>query len=315
MKVRSLHLKIIALFSLFSCEMKPKVVEEDSSLLIKKSYVYDPSVSLDFNGEYFSGEAQILVYELQKARYDSIHNGEAILVQVVEPFLYKEQVKNDQGEAEGSLNILKSNYFERFSTGVYDYALMTSTFTPLRYDTLQHSIKITSSIQDWCGQTLLHLNNRGVFNLQMNSYFQKEGDSTFEIDRTWQEDEIMNLIRLSEAVLPLDNFKILPKTAFLSTNHITPKSYGAFGQIKNEMMDTLALKVYSISIPELKRTVRYYYDPSRENLITKIEEEYPTVFDGKIRKSTAILKSSQKMPYWELNAPSNKKLRKKMGLK
>jgi len=312
MKAQTLYFFLLTVFMFVSCEMKARVLQNDLSLLTNVKYDYNQSLTVDLGGRYFSGEAEIMVYSLEKARYDSVHKGQAILVQVVEPFLYEEQVKNDRGGEKGSLNVLKSNYFERFTTGVYDYSLMTSAFTPLQYDTLQHSIKVSASVQDWCGQTYVQINNRGSLNLSMNSYFQSEGDSSYRIETTWQEDEIMNLIRLSKDVLPVDTFLIVPKATFLSTNHVSPKTYTAIGGLS---LDTLDNMVYTISMPELKRTVKYYFDTSKENLITQMEEEYPTVFDGEIRKSTAKLKSVQKMPYWELNSPSFERLRAKMKLR
>jgi hypothetical protein len=36
--------------------------------------------------------------------------------------------------------------------------------------------KITTSIQEWCGQVFAQLENRDAFEIQLHSYFESEGE-------------------------------------------------------------------------------------------------------------------------------------------
>lgn len=297
--------------------MKPKPhTSLEDTFGDEDNYSFNKAISLNFEAKSFKGKAEILTYELTKARYDSVHLGEAILVQVVEPFIYTAQVKNDKGQKENSFDVLKSNYFERFTTGIYDYSLMTSTFTPLMYDTTQHSIKTTSSVQDWCGQSFAQLNNKKDVEIQVRSYFQQEGDSLYHLDKAWQEDELMNLIRLSKAVLPTGEFNIIPKLSYTRTHHIRPATFKAVGffSVPVDKKDS-TLTVYTVQIPTLDKTITYYFDENDNNVITKMIEEYRTVFDGTLRRSVATLKGRKQLPYWNLNALVDTKYRDSLNLK
>ena len=78
-------------------------------------------------------------------------------------------------------------------TGVYPYSIMSSIFYPVSGG--PHALKITSSVQEWCGHVFAQLNNRETFEIQSISYFEAEADQAFSIEKNVLEDELWTLIR------------------------------------------------------------------------------------------------------------------------
>ena len=110
--------------------------------------------------------AEILTYRIENNRYGHRRKGKAVHIFVTELFNPHKQVKADFPQSqEDGLPILKLNRITRFTTGVYDYSLMTSIFSA--YDkekkVFKDTLKTTTSIQDWCGQSFIQV-NRGSNN-------------------------------------------------------------------------------------------------------------------------------------------------------
>ena len=53
------------------------------------------------------------------------------MIFVTEDFLTEKQVKNDHYKNPKSVSILKNNQISKFPTGIYDYSIMKSVFTPI----------------------------------------------------------------------------------------------------------------------------------------------------------------------------------------
>ncbi|MDX1652610.1 MAG: septum formation inhibitor Maf [Brumimicrobium sp.] len=303
--------------------------DQGSQLQIKEADSSDPlterSVISENNGKrkvgnlsernydlsYFSGEAEISTYTLDKARYNGVHPGEAVLIFVTEPFLVSEQVKNDNpGESE-SIQVLKMNRIERFSTGVYDYSMMTSVFTPGSTYDASYPLKVTFSSQDWCGQSFMQLNNDFGYEILVRSYFESESDYTEKLDYCLTEDNIFNMARMDTALLPRGEFLIYPAMSYIRLSHEEFKPYTAKASLAR-MKDQV---VYVYEIPELKRSVRIFMDPNDRFKILKWEETYPTLMDGKLRTSTYFLACSKRMKYWEKNSARDAHLRDSLFLR
>ena len=110
-----------------------------------------------FSTYWYQGKAEVNRYALTQARYGEMRNGDALMVFVTEDFLVNEQVKFEGGSKSPKTGVLKLNWIERFNTGIYDYSLMTSVFSPVDQSPV---LKVTCSVQDWCGQAFVQLNQR-----------------------------------------------------------------------------------------------------------------------------------------------------------
>jgi hypothetical protein len=259
--------------------------------------------------QWYQGKAEVNTYMLEQNRYNAIHSGEAILIFVSEDFLTDKQVKNDNYTNPNSIPILKNNQIRRFTTGLYDYSIFSSIFSPL--DEL-NPLKMNISSQDWCGQTYMQLNSKdSKYQVQLNSYFENEGDQSFTISKDINEDAIFNMIRINPANLPIGEIDIIPSLSFLLLRHKEPKSYNAKTRIY-EGRETRGMKTseYEILIPELEKTMRITFQKESPHRIVFWEESYPSAFDGKMRTTKSLLKNTEWIDYWSKNNKSDKALRK-----
>lgn len=263
------------------------------------------------------GKAEIATYELVQNRYNSEHPGSVTMVFVTEDFLTDKQVKNESYTSQNTTKVLKNIQIRKFTTGVYDYNLHTSVFTPLDRSNFK-TLKVTNSMQEWCGTTFRQLNNRNnKYHLQVRSYFESEGDQDLELDNVILEDEFFNLIRMNPKLLPIGEVEFIPSLSFLSLLHIAPKvETGIFSNTKyaGKGFEGEDLMSFTFIHQSQERMVEIVYENEAPHKIVGFTESYPSAFDGIIRKTIATLKTTKRLKYWELNKPTDIKLRKELGL-
>ena len=136
-----------------------------------------------FAGYWHQGLAEVTRYELKQSRYGETHDGDAVLIFVTEDFLPDRQVKYESGTPSvDPRSVLKLNFTRKFTTGIYPYSTMTSTFTPLDDD--RSTLKVSSSVQEWCGHVFQQLNLReDGYHEVLHSYFQDEADREAKLGR------------------------------------------------------------------------------------------------------------------------------------
>lgn len=97
------------------------------------------------------GRAELAGYELVQPRYGSPRRGSAVLITVTEDFTRASRVKSD-GRHGDEFPVVKLNAVRDFSTGIYDYNLLTSAFVPLDGSLAAgQPTKVSFSSQEWCG--------------------------------------------------------------------------------------------------------------------------------------------------------------------
>ncbi|MCI4671184.1 MAG: hypothetical protein MRZ79_23800 [Bacteroidia bacterium] len=264
------------------------------------------------------GKAELNRYKLKQNRYRDVHEGEAVLVFVLEDFLYQKQVKNDYYRDPNSTAILKTNKLIRFPTGLYDYSMMTSTFTPVDASAFPNTLKISHTGQDWCGQVFSQLNrtNSG-YKLSSFSYFESEGDESREVKGSWVEDEFFNRIRLNPESLPIGEHKVIPSSDVLRFLHLEFKAYQAEITRKpyeESEFEGEALTTVSIKYPTLKRELAITYENKAPYEIVGWTDTYPSVFDRKPRKTIAKRTNKLFTDYWSKNKLGDQKMRADFGL-
>ena len=317
---------LLVLISFLSCENQNSKVQQVTSNIdttevkhsndsLSEDSISDDIVPMNLSEQtydisYFSGKAEIATYALKKARYEDTYQGEAVLIFVSEPFLKDKQVKADRPTSKNSIKVLKMNRIDRFSTGIYDYSQFTSVFTPIEKFEANYPLKMTFGNQDWCGQSFTQINNNQGFDYLHKSYFESDGDTSYQIDYAMTEDNMFNLVRLSLDLLPIGEFNVLPSMSYLRNSHSEMKTYQALGSLDTIQRGFL----YVYEIPELRRSVRFFISSENQNRITSWEESYPTIFDNMMRTSTYELKGIEVLPYWELNKKENEGLRKDLKL-
>jgi hypothetical protein len=272
------------------------------------------------NKYWTQGKAEVNVYELSQNRYKENHPGHLVSVFVTEDFLTEKQVKNEYYQDTKSTWILKNIQLRKFNTGVYDYSLFTSTFTPIDRTKFSKSLKVSASSQEWCGTifTQFNLINAYDYKVEQRSYFEKEGDFNNRIKRSFLEDEVFNIIRMNPAFLEKGRFRMIPPANYIQLKHIQSRTYEVFGGIrtyKGKEFQGEKLNEYKLEYPALKRTVRIVYENKAPYKIVGWLDSFPSSFDQKIRTTKVTLKKQKMLPYWGQNSLNDASLRKELGLK
>jgi len=256
------------------------------------------------------GTAEISSFQLKQARYGEIHEGTTTLVYVTEPFSKNSNTKADH-PTPNNTPILKLNTTKKFTTGIYPYSMMNSTFFPVEGDS--RSLKISSSIQEWCGMTYLEMkNNTEELNFSLHSYFEGESFKNKKVKQTLLEDDLWLLIRLNPDVLPIGKRKIIPSIFYLNSLHKDITPYEASISLKENPI----VFDYEINYPKLNRKITIQFENSFPNKILGWTETYSSGY-GKSKKTLtteATRINSIKTTYWNKNKNEDKYLRDSLGL-
>lgn len=307
---RYIFISILILF-LGSCNSSDeKNTSKETTSKITTSGKENPrNISKEFKDYWFSGRSEITSYQLMQERYSEIREGTAVTIFVTEDFLPDAQVKANH-ISEENIPVLKLNLTKKFNTGIYPYSIMNSIFSPI--STTGHALKLSSSVQEWCGQVYMQLNNRKEFEIQEHSYFEGEGDQKFTLPKTWLEDELWNLIRINPEELPTGDLKIIPSLEYIRLRHVKTKEYNAFANLKQGD----SITVYTLNYPDLQRQLKLFFKNNFPYEIEKWEEVNGSDKNDTVRlRTTATKLKRMKIDYWNKNQNEFAPLRDSLGLK
>lgn len=267
------------------------------------------NISKEFKDYWYSGTAEITSYSLMQERYGEIREGTAVNIFVTEDFLPDAQVKANNASEE-NISVMKLNQMKNFNTGIYPYSIMTSTFSPIA--TKEHPLKITNSVQEWCGQVYMQLNTRDDFEIESHSYFQGEADQKLSLPKTYLENELWNLIRINPEELPTGDVMIIPSFEYLRLRHKEIKEHNAFASLKQGD----SITIYTLNYPDLQRQLMLFFSSTFPYEIEKWEEVNAADQNDTLRlKTTATKLKRIKGDYWTKNRNENLNLRDSLQLK
>ena len=298
-----------ALVTVASCKDEQQTVVKSPEVAeaIIATEIIKPStpISKEFKAYWYAGEAEISSYKLEQARYGQMRDGNAVLVFVTEDFHPELQVKADN-YSQDNVPVLKLNATKNFNTGIYPYSIMQSTFYPVSNNT--HAVKISASIQEWCGQVYAQLNNRENFEIVSHSYFQSEADQNLTLEKSITENELWSQLRIDPRSLPTGKLNILPSLEFMRLKHAKFRAYKANAELKEGK--------YIIYYSELKRTLTINFNTAFPHDISGWEESYPEGYgaNAKILTTKATKIKTLKSAYWGKNSNADESLRETLGL-
>ena len=268
-------------------------------------------ISEDFRNYWYTGKAEVNSFNLVQSRYGEERSGKAMMIFVTEDFSINKQVKLDDPDKAGSdkASVLKLNMTKNFITGIYPYSMMLSAFTPIDMNQVPHTLKVTMSAQEWCGQVFSQVNLKHKnYVITGHSYFEKEGDKNLNLKVAWLEDELWNRIRLDPQSLPIGEVEMIPGLFFSHLNHI-----GLISEKANcSKEETSDLVVYTITYPLQKRTIAIEFEKVFPHSIkgwTETQEQ-----NGKTYTTTARLDKQLITDYWTKNKNEFLYLRDSLGL-
>ncbi|SDW66663.1 septum formation inhibitor Maf [Aequorivita viscosa] len=266
------------------------------------------NISTEFKDYWFDGKAEITSYKLMQERYGEIREGTAVNIFVTEEFLPEEQVKANTSSTTNSL-VMKLNQMKNFNTGIYPYAIMSSSFSPI--STTGHALKISNSVQEWCGQVYMQLNNRNDFEIEAHSYFEGEADQKLSLQKTWLEDELWNLIRINPEELPTGDLSVIPSFEYIRLRHKEIKEYKAFANLKQGD----SITVYTLNYIDLQRQLQLFFKSRFPYEIEKWEEVNVSKQNDTLRlRTTATKRNRMKIDYWNKNRNEFTHLRDSLDL-
>ena len=293
--MRSLLYPTLLLSSLIACTSPAS--DADTSDVPAATLVKDSG----WNDYWYAGDAEINSYALTQTRYGEQRTGDATLIFVTEPFSGKKQVKlDDPDQADDKVSVLKLNAVRKFPTGIYDYSMMTSVFTPVSLDQHPHTLKATCTSQEWCGQSFTQLNHEGgKYRVRQYSYFESEGDEDRKVEDVLLEDELFTRLRIDPKSIPTGTVELIPNLFHGRFSHdpIRPKQ----ARIKLQQgTDTNQLIVEYLHVDR--------------TLIVDVSNTFPYTIEGweeqgKRGASKATLRKRIKTAYWGQNANKYEALR------
>lgn len=304
---RNFLLITLALAVVFAFAMKATVFQ-NSAVVAPAA----PSPDGDFAKYWFAGKAELNRYSLEQAQYGVLNPGEAVLIFVTEDFRTDTQVKSEGSEnRDKAVPVMKTNISKKFVTGIYDYSLFTSVFTPIHNALFPNTLKVSTSGQEWCGHSYLQLNYAtNGYHVDGKSYFEKEVAENYEVEKTLLEDELWNRIRLSPDKLPVGETRMIPGTMAARLRHkrLDPLLVKTkLADYDGVLFPGKLLKSYTVQYPTDDRTLMIVFEQPFPHKIVGWEETYKS--KDNLLTSRAILKKTIQSNYWNHNTPADSTLR------
>jgi len=209
-----------------------------------------------FNDYWYQGKAELTTYTVEQERYGEIRKAEQVNIFVTEDFSKRKQVKLDDPLAAGAdrSTVLKLNTVRRYHTGIYDYSMMQSVFTPVDGG---KTLKTTCSVQDWCGHVFSQFNlENNQYRVREFSYFEAEGDKNITLDaNSLLEDDLWVRLRLNPASIPTGKVSIIPPAFYIRLRHKDYQAQTAAITVETGERESM-LKITYESVPRVL-TIRY----------------------------------------------------------
>ena len=235
------------------------------------------------------GLAEVATYAAERTVYQKKRAFEYTQITVKEEFNQQFNVKTDDYRRADLFPVMKINQFCQIPTDQYPYHFLTSLF--FRRDQPVALYKMTSSSQEWCGNTFKTIVDDGVnFGETFDSYWDGQGVGSRDLRRdVLLEDALSYTLRaLRFEQLPSFDCGVLD---LQQTNKVTPPVY------YQAHLATRAAAAAEVPTPAWRVAVTLA--PGKENVYW-FAKEYPNVllrqlaWDGRSLR----LKSTRRFAYW-----------------
>jgi hypothetical protein len=289
-----------------------------SLLLTTSKPAETPNGFWDYWGD---GKGEVSSYRVVVPRYGELREGYSVLIFVTEDISRTTRIKVESNAIPQNdrVPVLKLNRVVKFTTGLYDYSLMTSTFSSVNAElgrTPFEPLKISFSAQEWCGHVMQILTpQRDGVELTLHSYFQSEGDQTRHIKlpaNAAYEDNLPIWIReLNGEMLTTGqkrDLQIFPSSWHSRAAH--QQADFQAGWIMKEDGETLKSPNGNAA------TYRWTWQIGNRKETYWVEKNYPrrilkwSSSDG----NQGELKKSLRVPYWSLHNNADLPYREQLGL-
>lgn len=275
----------------------------------------------DFWGFWGDGRAEISSYDIKISRYGQLRNGYAVLIFVTEDISRTTRIKveSDRIPKNDRVPVLKLNHVVKFTTGIYDYSLMTSVFSSVESEFGRpplEPMKISFTSQEWCGQVfMMALPQQNHIDYTLHSYFEREGDQQRKIrlpDGAVFEDNLWIWVRelKGEVMKPGEKRQVqmLPSMWHSRSRHVQLEFQP--GWIQKDSGEPLDFE------GQARETWKWTWQVAEGTTTVWVEKEYPhrilrwQTSDG----GEGRIKKSVRLPYWKLNGNDDLHYRYELGI-
>ncbi len=271
-----------------------------------------------FDAFWYDGNAEISVYDIEEARYNEIRNGKRVMIFVTEPLRRTSLIKPDTLlEPQDRYDVIKLNDVRKFTTGIYDYSLMTSVFSTVRpYEGIPSmaAVKVTFTSQEWCGHVFeMFKRKKNGLKGELYSYFESDGEPETEFkanSNVWFEDNLWIMIReLKEPLMAIGEKKeieVIPSSWQRRKYHVAVEKQAAVIEKKSGGRIRTNLGWF--------KSNQFIWEYGNKKTTVWVELEWP----GRILQwiepdgSRGKLVSSSRQPYWKLRTNKDIKLRRRL---
>ena len=288
--------------------------------------VPEPGPAFDdaFWAHWSDGRGELSAYDLVTPRYGALRRGTALAIFVTETFSNDDRVKADPGRhpKRDEFPVMKLNLIEDFATGIYDYHLLTSAFVslaPVNSRAAGAPTKLSFSAQEWCGHTYAQLLfDHRYARYTGHSYFDGEADSSsaFIVPANAQaEDALMLWARgFAAPVVVAGDSAEAPVTGSLRIARLThqplviaPARFRRSSSPERVKVPagTFETDVAGVTLAD-GRAWTFWVERAAPRRIVRW-----SCSDGE----HAELLGSDRLVYWELNAPGGEAALAKLGLR
>ena len=235
------------------------------------------------------GLAEVATYDAERVIYKKKRTFKYTQITVKEEFNQQFNVKTDDYKRDDLFPVMKINQFCSIPADQYPYHYLTSLF--FRRDQPVALFKMSSSSQEWCGNTFKSIIDDGVnFEMWFHSYWDGQGNNSRDLRRdVFLEDALPYTLRtLKFDGKPSFNLLVLD---LQQTNKATPPVY------YNAHLTTAEAPAADTPAPAWR--VAITLAPGKENVYW-FAKSYPnillrqTTWDGR----TLRLKSQRRYAYW-----------------
>ena len=274
--------------------------------------------AVDFYAHWADGKAEISSYEVVQPRYGELRQGYGVMIFVTESLHRQTFIKVDSPVPEADqFYALKLNHILNFTTGIYDYSVMTSVFSQVAGERHPFELRrISFSAQEWCGQVFDEaLFRNGQIDGHISSYFASEGRGAYQLtqpENFASEDNL--LIRIRELQGPfmalgeVRELAVLPSFWQLRQAHQPHATVpGRIHKVAEEPIETAAGALVSVRwelyIGQRQRTL--WTEQAYPHRILRWEDS-----DG----GRGELMRTIRVPYWQLQDGADEVYRRELGI-
>lgn len=249
---------------------------------------FNPQWAMDKLWE--DGMAEVAVYDAERVIYNRVRRFEYVQLTVKEEFNNQYHVKTDDYQRPDLFPVMKVNQFCRIETDQYPYHFLTSLF--FRRENPTGLYKLTTSSQEWCGNTFKAFEDDGLQYLETyNSYWDNQGTGQRRLRRDV----------LFEDALPytLRSLRFAPNSTFRATVCELQQTNKAAAPVYYDAEIKVAEDTAATNLPESAWQVRVRLTSDKENQYW-FAKKYPNVL---LRQATwdgrkLALKKLSRYAYW-----------------